>query len=185
MVAKNEAVELSEATAYLFECNEVTWNMFVVFTAHPVKRKFVFESGQETNKNTSASLDPECCLVAWQVSTYLHVSLTANERLFKAENVQLNEWIGNWEVVASFRKILLVLKESRFQIAVYNNRIDAVAIAANLFRVFWDVLLSSQVDDRRFRGAYCLRCPDVGGSTHRWNVDQHLLDYTAVHPRRL
>jgi hypothetical protein len=27
--------------------------------------------------------------------------------------------------------------------------------------------------------------PDDGGSTHLWNVGQHLLDYTAVHPRRL
>jgi hypothetical protein len=25
---------------------------------------------------------------------------------------------------------------------------------------------------------------DDGGSTHLWNVGQHLLDYTAVHPRR-
>jgi hypothetical protein len=28
-------------------------------------------------------------------------------------------------------------------------------------------------------------CPDDGGSTHLWNVVRHLLDYTAVHPRRL
>jgi len=26
---------------------------------------------------------------------------------------------------------------------------------------------------------------DDGGSTHLWNVGQHLLDYTVVHPRRL
>jgi hypothetical protein len=27
--------------------------------------------------------------------------------------------------------------------------------------------------------------PDDGGGTHLWNIGQHLLDYTAVHLRRL
>jgi hypothetical protein len=59
------------------------------------------------------------------------------------------------------------------------------------FRLFWGVLPCSQVDvDRRFRGAYCFHHqgygrPDDGGSPHLWNVGQHLLDYTAVHPRIL
>jgi hypothetical protein len=36
------------------------------------------------------------------------------------------------------------------------------------------------------RGSYlCVIGPDHGGSTHHWYVGHHLLDYTAVRPRRL
>jgi hypothetical protein len=36
------------------------------------------------------------------------------------------------------------------------------------------------------RGSYlCVIGADHGGSTHTWNVGQHLLDYTAVRPSRL
>jgi hypothetical protein len=69
-------------------------------------------------------------------------------------------------------------------------RFQLLTAASMKFRVFWDVAPCSQVDvDRRFRGAYYLHHGDDrhddGGSTHPWNVGQHLLDYKAVHPRRL
>jgi hypothetical protein len=50
-------------------------------------------------------------------------------------------------------------------------RFQALTAASMKFRVFLDELPCSQVDDRRFRGAYCLHHqgddgPDDGGSMH-------------------
>jgi hypothetical protein len=58
------------------------------------------------------------------------------------------------------------------------------------FRVFWDVAPCRLVEvDRSFRDVYCLHYhydrPDVGGSTHFWNVGKLQRVYTALHPRRL
>jgi len=61
----------------------------------------------------------------------------------------------------------------------FRVRFQVLTARTMKFRVFWDVLPCSQIYvDRRFRG-------DDGGSTHLWNVGQHIFDYTAVHPTRL
>jgi hypothetical protein len=38
---------------------------------------------------------------------------------------------------------------------------------------------------REYKNMNKVGSPDDGGSTQLWNVGQHVLDYTAVHPRRL
>jgi hypothetical protein len=46
-------------------------------------------------------------------------------------------------------------------------RFQVLTAASMKMTVFWDVAQCSVVEiDRRFRGAYCLHCPDDGSSKH-------------------
>lgn len=77
----------------------------MAFTAHLGKSKFIFESGHETNNSTFTSLAADF------LNTYLRVSLTKSEKLFKNKetHTRTNE-TGKWVVAGSFKKTLLALK---------------------------------------------------------------------------
>jgi len=78
------------------------------------------------------------------------------------------QWLHNSNTEASTSQIKIMLINNRHTVldSWENWRISILKL-----RIFWRVLNWMQTD-----------CPDDGGSTHLWNVGQHSIKNTAVHP---